>query len=65
MSQLLEEIKQFQNVFKLKFVYRYSGRLFNGEKESTAAHTWGMFLVADYLLAKLEEICPGKYLWIS
>ncbi len=60
-SNILNDIKSFQNILKLKFTYRYSGRLFNGEKESTADHTWFMFIIADYLLAKLEEIAGEKY----
>lgn len=60
-SKILNDIKLFQNILKLKFTYRYSGRLFNGEKESTADHTWFMFVIADYLLAKLEEVAVWKY----
>lgn len=61
MQKILNDIISFQNILKLKFTYRYSGRLFNGEKESTADHTWFMFVIADYLLAKLEEVAVWKY----
>lgn len=60
-KKILKDIELFQNILKLKFTYRYSGRLFNWEKESTADHTWFMFVIADYLLAKLEEVAPKKY----
>lgn len=33
----------------------------DGEKESTAGHSWCCFIVADYLLEKLNALCPGKY----
>lgn len=60
-KKILDDIISFQNILKLKFTYRYSGRLFNWEKESTADHTWFMFIIADYLLAKLEEVDEWKY----
>lgn len=49
-----------QEAMKLKFTYRYGDRL-QWEPESTAAHSWSMMLIADYLLTKLEELAPGKY----
>lgn len=58
---LIDEIEQFKNIQKLKFTYRFSWRTLNWEKESTAEHTWCMFVVADYLLEKLNQICPWKY----
>ena len=61
MKKILNDIISFQNILKLKFTYRYSGRLFNGEKESTADHTWSMFVITDYLLAKLDEVALWKY----
>lgn len=58
---LIDEIEQFKNIQKLKFTYRLSWRTLNWEKESTAWHTWCMMVVADYLLEKLNQICPWKY----
>gem|GEM_PF-6421902 len=58
----MQDIKQFaeqiHNSYKLKFTYRYSDRTFNGEKDSTAAHSWNMMIMADYFLNYLEEVSP-------
>lgn len=59
--ELEKDIEKFWNIQKLKFVYRYTWRLFDWEKESTADHTWCCFIIADYLLEKLNKICPWKY----
>lgn len=61
MGKIQSEIEKFKNIHKLKFTYRLSGRTMDGEKESTADHTWCCFIVADYLLEKLNIICPRKY----
>lgn len=55
------DIEKFLNIQKLKFTYRWSWRTFNWEQESTAEHSWCCLLVADYLLEKLNNICPWKY----
>ncbi len=59
-SKTIQEAKQMQEAMKLKFTYRFWDRL-RWEKESVAAHSWSMMLVADYLLEKLENIAPWKY----
>jgi 5'-deoxynucleotidase YfbR-like HD superfamily hydrolase len=47
-----------QNVYKLKTTYRYTNMLFDGEKDSTAAHSWSMMILADFFLNYLEEVSP-------
>ncbi len=59
-SQTIQDAKQMQEAMKLKFTYRYWDRL-QWDKESVAAHSWSMMLVADYLLEKLSMLAPGKY----
>lgn len=49
-----------REAMRLKFTYRYGGRI-QWEQESVAAHSWSMMLVADYLLEKLEIHAPWKY----
>lgn len=61
MSSVKNDIEKFWNIQKLKFTYRYSWRKFNWEKESTADHSWCCLVFADYLLEKLNKICPWKY----
>ena len=61
MNNIKSDIEKFVNIQKLKFTYRYSWRKFNSEKESTADHSWCCLVVADYLLEKLNKICPWKY----
>ena len=60
MKKIITEASQMREAMKLKFTYRYGGRI-QWEQESVAAHSWSMMLVADYLLAKLDELAPGKY----
>ena len=50
-----------QNIYKLKTTYRYTDHLFDWEKDSTAAHSWSMTILADYFLDYLENIAPWKY----
>lgn len=59
-SKTIQEAKQMQEAMKLKFTYRFGERL-RWEKESVAAHSWSMMLVADYMLEKLEFLAPWKY----
>ena len=62
MSKIIEDAHKMLAAYKLKFTYRWTERTFyNGQKESVAAHTWGMMLVADYLLERLHELAPNKY----
>ena len=53
--------KDILNVFRLKFTYRYTWRLVNWEKDSTAAHSWSMTILADYFLDYLEKKSSWKY----
>lgn len=49
--------------FRLKFTYRFTDRpVYNWEKESVGAHTWWMMITADYVLQRLEDIAPWKYI---
>ena len=59
-KKIIQDAKQMREAMRLKFTYRYGARI-KWEQESVAAHSWSMMLVADYLLAKLEELAPGKY----
>jgi 5'-deoxynucleotidase YfbR-like HD superfamily hydrolase len=61
MTNVIEDINKFKNIQKLKFTYRFSWRTIDWEKESTADHTRCCFMIADYLLAKLNVICSWKY----
>ncbi|NDK09805.1 HD domain-containing protein [Candidatus Gracilibacteria bacterium] len=59
-NEVLQDALKMQEAMKLKFTYRFGNRL-KGDKESVAAHTWSMFLIADYLEEKLHHLAPGKY----
>ncbi len=59
-NEVLQDALKMQEAMKLKFTYRFWNRL-KGDKESVAAHTWSMFVVADYLLEKLEQSAAWKY----
>lgn len=62
MSKTIEDSKKLFAAYKLKFTYRFTDRpIYKGEKESVAAHTWGMMITADYLLEILKKTAPGKY----
>lgn len=62
LSKTLQDAKKMFAAYKLKFTYRFTDRpIYKWEKESVAAHTWGMMITADYLFAKLEKIAPWKY----
>lgn len=50
-----------QNIYKLKYTYRYSDHEFSWGKDSTAAHSWCMMILADYFLDYLEIVSPWKY----
>lgn len=58
----VEDIFKFQNINKLKFTYRFWERLLDGKRESVADHTRACQIVAEYLLQKLEQLCPWKYI---
>lgn len=59
------DLEKFTNeilqCYKLKYTYRYSDRLFDWEKDSSAAHSWSMAILADYFLDYLEQESPKKY----
>jgi len=59
-SKTIQDAKKMQEAMKLKFTYRFWDRL-EWEPESTAAHSWSMMLIADYLFEILESIAPKKY----
>ena len=59
-NNTIRDAEKMREAMKLKFTYRFSWRM-KWEQESVAAHSWSMMLVADYLLAKLEELAPWKY----
>jgi len=61
-SKTIQDAYKMLEANKLKFTYRWTDRkISNNERESVAAHTWGMTLIADYLLERLEELAPWKY----
>ena len=60
-SKTLQDAQKMREAMRLKFTYRFWWRM-QWEQESVAAHSWSMMLVADYLLAKLEELAPWKYI---
>lgn len=62
LSKTLQDAKKMFAAYKLKFTYRFTDRpIYQWEKESVAAHTWGMMITADYLLEILEQVAPWKY----
>lgn len=62
LSQTIQDARKLFAAYKLKFTYRFTDRsIYNWEKESVAAHSWGMMITADYLLEILEKVAPGKY----
>jgi len=62
LSEIIEDAKKLFEAYKLKFTYRFTDRpIYKWEKESVAAHCWGMMITADYLLEKLEQYAPWKY----
>lgn len=46
----MEDIQKFRLFNKLKSVYRHNS--VNDRKESTAEHTWGSLILADFFLSK-------------
>jgi len=63
LSKTIQDAQKMLEAFRLKFTYRFTDRpVYKWEKESVGAHTWWMMIVADYLLERLENLAPWKYI---